>query len=45
MTANWVEKEFETRATLSIIHGMLGFARNSNEVIESIQNWDQESKS
>ena len=37
LTANWVEKEYETKATFSITHGMLGFVLDSQKIIESIQ--------
>ncbi len=37
MTANWVEKEYETNAVESIIHGMLGFVLDSLDIIELIQ--------
>ncbi|MFQ6124001.1 MAG: cysteine hydrolase family protein [Candidatus Heimdallarchaeota archaeon] len=37
MTANWVEKEYETNAVESIIHGMLGFVLDSLDIIELMQ--------
>lgn len=37
LTANWVEKEFETKATFSIIHGMLGFVLESKKLVEATQ--------
>jgi ureidoacrylate peracid hydrolase len=37
ITANWVEKEYETKATFSIIHGMLGFVLDSKQVFKVTQ--------
>ncbi len=37
LTANWVEKEFESKATFSIIHGMLGLVLESKKIIEATQ--------
>lgn len=37
LTANWVEKEFETKAAFSIIHGMLGLVLESKKIIEATQ--------
>ncbi len=37
LTANWVEKEYETKAVLSIIHGMLGFVLDSRKILELFQ--------
>ena len=37
LTANWVEKEYETKAVLSIIHGMLGFVLDSRKILKLLQ--------
>jgi len=44
LVGNWVEKMFETKATLSIIHGMLGFVLDRRTVIESIRSEGSDSK-
>jgi len=34
LTANWIEKEYETKAIRSIIHGMLGYVLDSKKLVE-----------